>query len=168
MAAACALVTVRCTAPRDDSAAPDVQVLLDRGEDEVRVALDGAYVVEDEDGDALAAGERLVDGRIRADGSGLELNGRDFAAKSLTLRPVDDALFRYGGKSYAGDLRVRRGSDGRLELANVIDIEEYLAGVLFSEMPASFPDEALRAQAVAARTYARWRLAHGDPLLRAT
>lgn len=34
-----------------------------------------------------------------------------------------------------------------------IDIEEYLVGVLLGEMPASFEQEALRAQAVAARTY---------------
>ena len=166
--AASALVFVRCTSPREDSSAPDVQVLLDRGEDELRIGLDGEYVVEDEHGAALASGRRLVNGRIRAEGSGLELNGRGFEERALTLRPVDDALFEYGGKSYAGDLRVRRGSDGRLEMINVIDLEDYLAGVLFSEMPASFPDQALQAQVVAARSYARWRLSHGDPLLRAT
>jgi stage II sporulation protein D len=35
-------------------------------------------------------------------------------------------------------------------------------------MPPTFPLEALKAQAVAARSYARYRLEHGDPLLRAT
>src|SRR6185436_2980543 len=67
-----------------------------------------------------------------------------------------------------GGLRVRRGARGRLEVHNVVDIEEYVAGVLFCEMPATFPTEALKAQAVAARTYARYRLDHGDRLLRAT
>jgi stage II sporulation protein D len=41
-----------------------------------------------------------------------------------------------------------------LVLVNVIALEDYLSGVLGSEMPAQFPLEALKAQAVAARTYA--------------
>jgi len=38
----------------------------------------------------------------------------------------------------------------------LMDREEYLLGVLAAEMPASFPDEALKAQAVAARTFAMY------------
>ena len=41
-----------------------------------------------------------------------------------------------------------------------LTLEEYLPGVLAGEMPAAFPEEALRAQAVAARTFALYRLAH--------
>ena len=33
------------------------------------------------------------------------------------------------------------------------ELEEYVAGVVAAEMPAAFPEEALKAQAVAARTY---------------
>ncbi|MDN5293039.1 MAG: stage sporulation protein [Eubacteriales bacterium] len=40
--------------------------------------------------------------------------------------------------------------------------EEYLVGVLAAEMPASYPEEALKAQAVAARTYLYWRLQEGN------
>ncbi|MCK9479879.1 MAG: stage II sporulation protein D [Firmicutes bacterium] len=41
---------------------------------------------------------------------------------------------------------------------NTIDFEEYLKGVVVAEMPASFEKEALKAQAVAARTYAYHKL----------
>lgn len=44
-----------------------------------------------------------------------------------------------------------------------IGLEEYVAGVVAAEMPASFPLEALKAQAVAARTYAVKRLQVPDP-----
>ena len=40
-------------------------------------------------------------------------------------------------------------------------LEEYLVGVVAAEMPASFHEQALRAQAVAARTYTAYRAAHG-------
>ena len=39
-----------------------------------------------------------------------------------------------------------------------IDIEEYLYGVLSSEMPSTFDEEALKAQAIAARTYVIYKL----------
>jgi len=42
-----------------------------------------------------------------------------------------------------------------------LPLEEYLVGVVAAEMPAEFPVEALKAQAVAARTYAVKRLAAG-------
>ncbi len=47
-------------------------------------------------------------------------------------------------------IRVRRSS-GRVE---ILELEEYLRGVVPAEMPASWPLEALKAQAVAARSYA--------------
>lgn len=46
-------------------------------------------------------------------------------------------------------MRLRR-KDGRLK---AMDLEEYLVGVVLGEMPASFEEEALKAQAVVARTY---------------
>ena len=41
-----------------------------------------------------------------------------------------------------------------------IPLEEYLTGVILSEMPASFDMEALKAQAVASRTFTVYRLDH--------
>ena len=43
---------------------------------------------------------------------------------------------------------------GTLVLVNHVNLEEYVAGVLAAEMPVTYPDEALRAQAVLVRTYA--------------
>lgn len=41
-----------------------------------------------------------------------------------------------------------------------MELEEYIVGVVFSEMPASFHEEALKAQAVAARTFTMYRMEH--------
>ena len=43
-----------------------------------------------------------------------------------------------------------------------LKIEEYLVGVLAGEMPASFEMEALKAQAVASRSYAMYKILHND------
>ncbi len=57
---------------------------------------------------------------------------------------------------YHGDLTVRN-QNGQLRLILSVPLEEYLLGVLPWEMSSAFPLEALKAQAVAARTYALTR-----------
>lgn len=55
-------------------------------------------------------------------------------------------------RSYRGHLCVTVSASG-LTMVNDVGLEDYLRGVLPAEMPASFPVEALKAQAVAARSY---------------
>ena len=66
------------------------------------------------------------------------------------------------GKEYRGELKITLDGNGRQILAvNHIDLETYLRGVVPGEMPPSWGNyggiEALKAQAVAARTYALYR-----------
>lgn len=76
--------------------------------------------------------------------------------------PVDVYPFEEGlriaveGKPYRGSLRVAVNPRGTLNLVNRVDMEEYLYGVVPAEMGPKRYDaiEALKAQAVAARTYA--------------
>jgi SpoIID/LytB domain protein len=58
-----------------------------------------------------------------------------------------------GGARYRGNLRVVR-SGGASRVVNHVRLEGYLRGVVPRESPYSWPREALRAQAVAARSYA--------------
>ena len=69
-----------------------------------------------------------------------------------------------GSPSYRGAIAVYSGTDaaGGLRAALILDIDDYLRGVLQSEIPASYHIEAIKAQAVAARTYAlNPRVDHG-------
>ncbi|WP_051688224.1 SpoIID/LytB domain-containing protein [Desulfofalx alkaliphila] len=61
----------------------------------------------------------------------------------------------HGGSSkrYRGDFDFRMGDAG-ITAINDVPFEEYLYSVVPSEMPATWPEEALKAQAVVARTYA--------------
>jgi len=55
-------------------------------------------------------------------------------------------------------LTVYRSQTGQVEQ---LDLEEYIVGVVAAEMPASFEQEALKAQAICARTYALRKLMEG-------
>ena len=56
-------------------------------------------------------------------------------------------------RSYRGKLSLRFAGSGA-RIINTVSMENYLRGVVPAEMPASWPAEALKAQSVAARTYA--------------
>jgi stage II sporulation protein D len=81
--------------------------------------------------------------------------GEQFA--SVTLFPVraDDTLL-VETTPYRGILEVRAGAPGTVTVINVLNLEDYLRGVVPNELsPTAFAElEALKAQAVAARTYA--------------
>lgn len=57
-----------------------------------------------------------------------------------------------GTPSYRGSMEIRKTGQGFVVI-NELPIEEYLYGVVPSEMPVSYPMEALKAQAICARTY---------------
>ncbi len=62
-------------------------------------------------------------------------------------------IVRVNGTSYRGLVEVFSHRGG-VSAVNIIDIEDYLCSVVPGEIPPSWPSEALKAQAVAARTYA--------------
>jgi stage II sporulation protein D len=96
-------------------------------------------------------------------------------AKALTrvvFRPRYPSIFVLtGGRRYRGALlciadfpSAADSRLGRMEVFNLVDIEDYLKGVLPGEMGQRGEDEfeALKAQAIAARTYAVWKISSGN------
>lgn len=92
-------------------------------------------------------------------------NGRIYIIPSaltgrITLKNVERSQ---GEPSYRGILELVQEPEGMIVINEVL-LEEYLYSVVPSEMPASYPKEALKAQAVCARTYAyRYMLHAGYP-----
>ena len=60
----------------------------------------------------------------------------------------------FRGYKYSGAFTYPRANRGNLSVLNVLDLEEYVKGVIPYEMSGNWPLEALKAQAVCARTYA--------------
>ena len=74
-------------------------------------------------------------------------------ADHLAIRPNSDLTW-FKGYTYRGGFEYVRRDGGELTVINVVDIEDYVKGVLPYEMNDSWPLEALKAQAMCARTYA--------------
>jgi SpoIID/LytB domain protein len=82
--------------------------------------------------------------------------GRTLANCGPRLRAAGEGTIRIGGELYRGALEVvpTSSSAGSLNAVNAVSLDQYVKGVIPNESPASWPLAALRAQAVAARSYA--------------
>jgi stage II sporulation protein D len=97
---------------------------------------------------------RVADGRIEVDGAPWSEPAIRFRAEEPSgAHAPGPQPIRASAIEVRGEVVVRLHGRG-LQLINVIALEHYLAAVLGGEMPSWFPEEALKAQAVAARTYA--------------
>ncbi|MBM4436809.1 MAG: SpoIID/LytB domain-containing protein [Actinobacteria bacterium] len=80
------------------------------------------------------------------------------APRSIEIAPASGLdVTRINGRAYRGAVRVSAASDA-ISVVNTVDLTHYIASVVGTEMPASWELEALKAQAVAARTYALRRI----------
>ncbi len=96
----------------------------------------------------------------------LELNDSSFSRTlpkgfELSIRSNDTRGIWLGKRRYRGELRVK-SLNNRLVVINYLDIEKYLVSVVGSEMPKTWPMEALKSQAIASRTYAINQLGKKD------
>lgn len=141
-----------------------IRILLTGRRSQVRVRSDQPWqavdeTVQPETAVALAPDAEYV---VRATPTGADLVDEDGAIVAqfggLFRVQTDDptGAVRLGAARYRGALRAVPGG-GRLDIVNVVGLEQYLYGVVPREMPARWGDEApaaLQAQAIAARTYA--------------
>jgi stage II sporulation protein D len=116
-------------------------------------------------GSACGAGLKPGKGYVaKRKGAGVVIRskkGRLIARCGAAMTAVGAPAFTLAGKgTYRGSLEVR-ASGGSLQAINVIDVEDYVRGVVAEESPASWPIEALKAQAVAARSYGLSTGVHG-------
>jgi stage II sporulation protein D len=81
----------------------------------------------------------------------------------LQVAPATGGVLSLGGAGqYRGLLEFRPTLFGGINAVNLVPLEQYVAGVVARESPSSWPIEALKAQAVAARTYAVTTSKAGD------
>lgn len=84
----------------------------------------------------------------------ITIAGRSFTDDQLVIAPDEPHVFNLNGSNYRGKLKLIVNPDGAsFDAINLVPPEPYLAGVVGAEMPGYWEMEALKAQAIAARTY---------------
>ena len=145
-----------------------VRVRLSTGDTgKITITVSGTYRI-------VESNETFTGGKLTVTASGNRVTvahssrGELYSGTAATIERCD--LARTAGyltlpvagysRSYLGHLSVT-ASGSRLQVVNRVPLSHYLYGVVAYEMSDSFPLEALKAQAVAARTFARRQMAGG-------
>ena len=129
----------------------EVRVLLAEGRRAVTVSSAVPFTAVDASGLTFKLPKGSLS--LRADLSLPSDAGPVAAVQPLVLRPGKKAPLALDGRLYRGKLElVPQGAF--LRVVNVVALESYLDGVVAGEVPFGWPAEVLKAQAVAARSYA--------------
>ena len=157
-----------------DNLQVNIRVFLTSQKELVASCLGGGFSITDPSGKMLlsaAAGEKkrlsYKDGNWIVDGASL-LQGIIGGNEAIELRPTGAgkmALDIYKDSSekattyrYHGYIKCITGNNGYVKAINVLHVDDYIAGVVGAEVYDKWPMAALRAQAIASRTYAVYHL----------
>lgn len=105
----------------------------------------------------------LARGHLRVQGDHLLVAGLAVRLTNGSADFTTKSILELGPGTYTGRF-LAKVSGGELRLVNVVDFETYLPGVLAGEISWSWPMEAIKAQAVAARSFARVQMAQNRAL----
>ncbi len=137
------------------ASATELRVGIQQGAQTVRVGASGNAVVTDGSGRTLGTLPPMLGFVAQVQGGQVVLH--TFRGRDLWVRPTDNSFVFISDDWYRGRLRLVARPDGLLAV-NHVPLEEYLYSVVGSEMYPFWPLEALKAQAVAARSFVLFRL----------
>jgi stage II sporulation protein D len=129
----------------------NVRVLLATSLQAMRV--DSTAPFEVRDGNGRNISENVQSAAVTISGGNIRLDGKSLSHDRLVIVPSEGQFLNLNGTPYRGDLKIAKNVRGDLDVINVLDVEAYLCGVVPKEMSPQWPPEALKAQAIAARTY---------------
>jgi len=138
---------------------PILRVGIFLNQTEVNISGDGAFKIYNLKSDSLISEEHNKIVKLVPHDKGIEILEKGVYSGPIKVIPVGNTkiIIMFNGQKYRyrGNIEIDIDKEHRkLNVINIISIEEYLYGVLKKEISPHWPKEALKAQAVAARTFA--------------
>jgi stage II sporulation protein D len=134
----------------------ELRVAIEENTNQVQVGSSTRAFLKNEAGQVLA---EIPPGYIVAQSNAGQVKVHTWQDGKFWIEPTDGGAVFIDGKWYRGRAKVV-ATVGGLAAVNYVDLEHYLYSVVGAEMPTNWPIESLKAQAVAARTYALYQREH--------
>jgi stage II sporulation protein D len=151
-AALAVLLAAPVLAPARAQADETIRVAILQNAESATVVSSGGLIVQAPNDTVDATGQITVG----AGPSGLTVDGQLLRSDRLEVRGRDGEL-TINGLTVGGRVIVKR-QNGKLLAINALPLEDYVKGVVPSEMSAAWHPEALKVQAIATRTYALYKM----------
>lgn len=133
--------------------APDLRVGLASGRASLTITpAEGKATAQTESSKTIALAANTA-AAIRWQAGAFLVGREKLRGDVLTIRPSGAGELALDGRRYRGALELRHKGGG-LTAVNIVPVDDYLRSVVPEEMPVDWPAEAIKAQSVAARSFA--------------
>ena len=136
---------------------PVMRVLLINDTQEAQLAINGSYQITGSLTNIIDQGQGLQKSKISVSNGGINIGNKRYDNSELRITGLRDGAIELNNIQYRGEIRILQQFNNKFSVIEEVDIESFISGVLGSEMPSTWNEEALRAQAVTARTYAMYK-----------
>ncbi|MDO8535740.1 MAG: SpoIID/LytB domain-containing protein [Candidatus Omnitrophota bacterium] len=148
--------------PRESNAVekkndPVMRVLVADNRDTISLAAKGTYRVYSVPSEKLLTGGYILHTKVRAGEQGIMFGSRELKFSKIRVTVPDGSLVYIDGRSFRGIVDIVKKDNMKLAVINSVGLEEYLCGVLYNEVSHRWPIEAIKAQGIAARTFALYQ-----------
>jgi stage II sporulation protein D len=136
---------------------PIMRVLLINNVQEAQLSVYGCYQITGSLTNIIDQGQGLQKAKISVTNGGITIGNKRYDTSELRIASRQDGDVELNNLRYRGEIRILQQGNNKFSVIEEIDLESFIAGVLGSEMPQTWNEDALRAQAVTARTYAMYK-----------
>ena len=152
----CAALAAGSCAAADYSEADQaiVRVCIMDDREELPVWLKNDYRIYAVNSDKTVMEGYRMAAKVTPSKDGIMIGKTEVKAPGIKIKEARSAKIFIGGKCFRGDVDIIKNDNGRLMAINYVALEDYLYGVLYHEVSHRWPMEVLKAQAIAARTFA--------------
>lgn len=136
---------------------PVVRVLLVNDKREAAVAIHGSYQITGSLTNIIEQGQGLQKCAISISDGGINVGDKHYNHSEIRIATQQDGGIELNNVRYRGEIRILQQFNNKFSVIGETDVEDFVSGVVGSEMPSSWEEDALRAQAVAVRTYVMYK-----------
>jgi len=135
-----------------------IRVAVLRDKTEATLSVTGSFEIADGRTElTLYRGRNFLGMKVTSHQEGIKVKNTLYNTNALMIISKKKAAISVNNRSYRGDISIYKDASGKLLVVNTLDLESYLKGVLYHEISHKWPIDAIKAQAVAARTYALYQ-----------
>ena len=131
-----------------------IRVAVNQDAAAIRLKIKGFYEVLDSEGAKVLYRGKNLNTTATAYAGGILLGQLQSRLDKLLIRSYGQEPIIIDGRNFRGDIQLIKKANSRLLVVNRIDFEDYIKGILYHEVSHYWPVEALKAQAIACRSYA--------------
>jgi stage II sporulation protein D len=119
--------------------------------------IDGRYEVRNPANKSVLYRGKDIYSTVTSHPGGILISGKNFPTDRLFIS-TKDGLILVNGRAFRGDIQIVKDVSDKMSVINYIGLEDYIKGILYHEASHYWPMEALKAQAIISRSYARYQM----------